>query len=441
MSKLGFYNDNMFRAYPFVREKTTWNLPAVDAAIVDVGLILGPDVRYNSNTDKIVLSSIVNTGSEIIFEFSVVRSCAGDYEKYANVVFSQNAYAPEFSPAKLEPSLTKLCVNKFADEEHMPPADTDGPIYEAGGGIEEKIETDVFDGFLITGDLTQLRALSSLSLNYRLEPARIQNLNNTCVSSICVANVKRSVIPPCTLPETCVDPFETPEPETELPCIKFVVDDPTTEQVTPIFIPAAPTAECERDEAYPLVCKKQLVFAENYCVGCGGVAFVAGANIRITQTDDLNSITLTPGTTPGKNTRDETLCDYNGEIPFTEKEAVAFARNEDESGKPLATAVPPYWKDIPKKDFEKIKPFIYMVADKEDPTNPDAADKKRSDYLSGGVSCSGLITTINGVSASNVNIIAGTNIQISSKTSEDDECQQVIVVKITDTARGNCNAQ
>jgi hypothetical protein len=436
MSKLGFYNDNMFRAYPFVRENPIANEAAVDAAIVDAGFILGPEVRYNSNTDKIFLSMVSYEGGSIIFGFSILRQCAGEYTDYGGIVFSQNAFAPEFSPARLEAETTKLCINKFGDKDH-PPAPT------TQVEIDEVIKDTVIDGFLITGNLETLRGLlaggGTLSIGYRLEPARVQNLNNTRVSSICVSNVKRVVIPPCKLAETCVDPFDVPEPEDKPPCIKFVVDNAATEQVTPIFIPAAPTEECDRDAAYQLVCDDQLVFAENYCVGCGSIKFVAGANIRLSQSTALNSITLTPGIAAGKTTRDTTLCDYNGEIPFTEKEAVAFAANEDEDGKPLADAVPPFWKDIAKEDFADIKPPIYMVADKEDPTNIEAADILRSDYLSGGWTCKGLVTTINGVSAPNVNLIAGTNIQIGSETSEDDDCEQVITVKITDTARGNCN--
>lgn len=436
MSKLSFYNDNMFRAYPFVRNPTIDN-SALDAAIVDAGFILAPEVLYDANNDRIFLTAVTLSGNALFFNFGFARTCSDGRPEASSVAFTQNVDAPEFTPAAIVENYLTLCVNKFAPEEFPPPSNKPK---------DERIKTSVCDGFLVTGNLSALAAFvaaagGSIGLAYEVEPARIQNLNKAYVSTVCVANVKRLTVPACKLDETCVPPFNEEEEEEQTDCIKFVIDSDPAEPVDPIYVPPAPANECDYDAMYPLICDGQIIFADNYCIGCGTIIFNAGANVRITQSTELNSITLTPGVTSGLTTHDETLCDYNGEIPFTEKEAVAFAKNEDEAGKALSIAVPPFWKDAPKDLYEELKPPIYIVADKEDPTNIDSADIKRSNYLSGGPPCKGLITTINGVSAANVNIIAGANIQIGARASDDDECRQVMVVKLTDTARGNCDVQ
>lgn len=437
MSKLNFYNDNMFRAYPFVRD-TEINSDALNAAVVDAGFILAPEVLYDSNLDRIFLDSVMLSGSAIIFSFKFDRNCSDDRPNTDGVAFMQNIDAREFTPAIMLENNINLCTNTFGPSNFIPVGYAEPPT--------ETISTNICDGFLITGNLLPLAAALAAGANplggkpLEVEPARIQNLNKSRVTTVCVANVKRLVVPACKLEETCVPPFELDETD-QVGCLKFVIDADPTEQVDPIYIQPMPANNCDYAALYPEVCANQIIFADNYCIGCGTIVFTAGVNVRITQSTELNLITFTPGVTNGQTTRDETLCDYNGEIPFTEEESVAFTKNVDENGLPLSVAVPPFWRGVAKDTYTDIRPPIYVIADKEDPTDINLADIKRSDYLSGGWTCKGLITTINGVSAANVNIIAGANIQISTRVSENDDCSQVMVVKLTDTARGNCDAQ
>lgn len=425
MSKNGFYNDNMFRAYPFVRDVTK-NYDAIDAAIVDAGFMLGQELRYDPENDWLELFEIARVDNAVIFRFGVHRLCA-DKICVQDVEFQQQIDRPEFSPASLVAARMPLAENVLTPDDASPE--------------NELIQQQMIDGFMITGNLTQL--LTALEANsgtwtvaYRVEPARIQNLYNTRVNTIAVANVKRTTIPACKLAETCVPPFAEEEQEPEPPCINFVVDPEASQTADPVFIKPAPADKCDREGEYPLVCKDQIIFAKNYCCGTGKIVLVPGTNVTITQANELNSFTFSAGTEAGAATRDETLCEYNGEIPFTEEEAVAFSKTKDLES---VAAVPPRWKDEEKEKYSKLRPAIYVIASKEDPTDVKLADIALSDYLSGGPACKGLITTINGVVGANVNIVAGANIQVGAQTDLEDDCRQVLVVKLTDTARGNCD--
>lgn len=414
MSKLGFYNDNMFRAYPFMADddRAAPHTKAVNSAIVDVGFVV-TNPYYVAGLNGISLTGISLVGDTIFFGFSA--SLTWTNENHINnedndalvlrdypaaISFRQNVDVAEFTPAEGEAQTATIAYN----------------IYNKDGIAVGFTRTGI-EGFLVTGNLTELRDYLSraggiLQLSYSVEPARIQVLNSS-VNFIGVANKKRVVVPPCRLPETCVDPFEEEPAEEEIPG-----DD--------------------------------LVFPKN-CLCVGDIIFLDGTNTRITQNTNLNLINVAAHVGAGALTSDKTMCYYNGSVPFTEEESILFFRPErDENGTPIQPnfvnmpAIPFLWRQELNVN-EELTAFgatkklpLYELADKEAPTDKSLATVAYSDYLNGGPACAGLITSINGIGGENVNLIAGKNIQITVRQNPDDECEPQILINISPTARGNC---
>lgn len=172
MPRPGFYNDNEYRAYPFVYNKPA-TLPALPtSAVLDAGFIMGLDARYDESVHTIWLSAVKKIGS--LFEF----------------VFSTNA-----SPTTV--SFTRHDTGEWALEHSESAVDTTNPC----------AEEPIWSGFLVTGPLDALTtAFAAAAVNgtwslqpndYQVEPGRIQNLNKAYLRSISVGNYDRVRVPPC----------------------------------------------------------------------------------------------------------------------------------------------------------------------------------------------------------------------------------------------------
>ena len=177
MPRPGFYNDNEYRAYPFIYDKPA-TLPALPtSAVLDAGFIMGLDAYYDETIHTVWLSAVKKTGS--LFEF----------------VFSTNA-----SDATI--SFTRHDTGDWALEHSESAPNTLNPC----------AEEPIWSGFLVTGPLEELtNTFATAAVNsvwtfqpndYQVEPGRIQNLNKAYLRSISVGNYSRVTIPPCGTPST-----------------------------------------------------------------------------------------------------------------------------------------------------------------------------------------------------------------------------------------------
>lgn len=183
MPRAGFYNDNEYRAYPFIYKKTEPN-PALPAAcIVDCGIIMGLDSQYDETIHTVWLSTIHRAVAH--FEFELVTNAPGAADK--PLIFTRAPTVAEWTTEQRE---SDTADNKECATE---------PAWE---------------GFLVTGVLDELTANMPVgatrvfsSTDYVLEPARIQSLVKTYLRSISLGNYSRIVAYP---PEECGGPAEPP---------------------------------------------------------------------------------------------------------------------------------------------------------------------------------------------------------------------------------------
>jgi hypothetical protein len=198
MSKPGFYNDNEYRAYPFIYNDANDN-PAVrphplpDETIVDAGFIVGLDAEYDDVTDRIYLAQLVSASGNLIFKFRSTSSSAFE------VIFQRSGDAAEW--------LTE---------------------YSASGTNDSACAQEpMLSGFLVTGKLeaaVEACAAAGGVIDfppnaYVIEPARVQNLNKSYLRSVSVGNYARTVIPPCSDEEDTTPP-EEPEIIWNAQCVR-----------------------------------------------------------------------------------------------------------------------------------------------------------------------------------------------------------------------------
>lgn len=166
MPRPGFYNDNEYRAYPFIFKPNIDVLP--NSAIVDCGIIMGLDSEFDGETHSVWLHAVRRNDSVFEFEFRTdAPGAAGE-----PLIFSRAVTATEWLTEDAESEPYRKDINSCAVE----PA---------------------WSGFLVTGPLEELRAKlpSNGSLNlgndYILEPARVQSLVRTYLRSISLGNLSR----------------------------------------------------------------------------------------------------------------------------------------------------------------------------------------------------------------------------------------------------------
>lgn len=165
MPQPGFYNDNEYRAYPFIYvANVDPQLPT--SAIVDAGIILDLNAGIaDVDAYSIWLTRVTrtNTGFNFVFVYAEKSSTVTGPE----LIF----YRPDT-------------------------ADQWATIYSRA--------LECWEGFLVTGPLDALRALLAVNQTiyfardaYQIEPGRVQNLYNGYLRSITVANYDRTRVPAC----------------------------------------------------------------------------------------------------------------------------------------------------------------------------------------------------------------------------------------------------
>jgi hypothetical protein len=186
MARTGFYNDNEYRAYPFIYVEGstpasvyapgTENPGAIlpSSAIVDCGVIMGLDAHYDETAHSVWLHTISRAGNTITLTLKT-----------------------DATPATLQ----------FTRES----TSTTWEIEFAEGAAADLLcaEEPIWEGFLVTGPLVELAeqlptgtTLTFVKNAYQIEPSCIQNLNKSYLRSISVGNYSRTVVPPCGTPVT-----------------------------------------------------------------------------------------------------------------------------------------------------------------------------------------------------------------------------------------------
>lgn len=167
MPRPGFYNDNEYRAYPFIFVAgQADSLP--NSAIVDAGVIMGLDSEFDASTHRVWLAEVRRAGD--VFEFELRTDAPGAAD--TPLVFTRDANADEWQSEYVESEPYVKDINSCAVE----PAWT---------------------GFLVTGPLADLVAAfpadeaRNLSETFVLEPGRIQSLVKSYLRSITVGNMAR----------------------------------------------------------------------------------------------------------------------------------------------------------------------------------------------------------------------------------------------------------
>lgn len=196
MAKSGFYNDNLYRDYPFVHLQTN-ELP--DALIVDFGCIVGVTSGFVEGTHTVVLSRIRALDNLVEIEFTTTAPGLVDSVLRFSVDASAEKYTTVFATAvpTSTPSDIDCIVQCIDDCDTEPPT----PCYT----------TSDWSGFLVIGDLSEIPALSSSESSCTVddenvssgtvheflgsvpvEPSLIKNLNNSFIRTINVANADRT---------------------------------------------------------------------------------------------------------------------------------------------------------------------------------------------------------------------------------------------------------
>lgn len=194
MSSPGFYNENLYRDYPFITRvqplgaviPTTGLYEGIDEAsssfledlphalIVDFGCIMEIDATFNEAAGHFVYLQSIHR-DDPVFTFIFATNAPGA----ANQLIIFEVEYPADQQYKIVWSSAALVVPEPVDELACP-------------------QVDRWSGFMVAGDLQSLWTLvpNGGSLEFvpgywQIEPARVQNLRNTYLRSITLANTPR----------------------------------------------------------------------------------------------------------------------------------------------------------------------------------------------------------------------------------------------------------
>lgn len=310
MPRPGFYNDNEYRAYPFVAFADYIEPGLPDSAIVDCGIIMGIDSQFEHGAHNVWLAAISRAGGVIQF------------------TFNSDAPGTVGAPLVFEcPENSQEWVTIFGESESAS---------ESAGSCATEPR---WEGFLVTGPLAALVAWLAengntvlfAEMDRPIEPGRIQSLVKSYVRSVNIGNLPRV---PYSAPEGCAEP-----------------------------------EAAETDIVVNVTCLQ------------GHLRFKEGVNCRIRQIDRTNELIVYAEKGAGNQDTTE-LCEHGGELPLY-------------SGEPF------------------------------DPS---------TGFYSGGPSCKQVISTINGIGGTNVNITGGTGVSVTANA----ETNTLTIELTQNNVVGNC---
>lgn len=186
MARPGFWNDNRFRSYPFLKGEvgqsgsgSVENVP--DNSIVDAGFIMGLTSGYVAGEHSIWLKSVSRSGDDVTFTFSSnAPGLSGKDMQFTLDVTSTDEYTIEY---------VEVAASAFPDDPY-----SDSYSYSAEGEICDA--EPAWSGFIVSGRLVDLEAVlsdgSTWSGEAAIEPALVQSTVGSYVSSINVGNSERT---------------------------------------------------------------------------------------------------------------------------------------------------------------------------------------------------------------------------------------------------------
>lgn len=319
MPQPGFYNDNEYRAYPFVYTGNSVDVLLPNSAVVDAGIILGLDAFSTDVRDYSAWLTRVertNAGFNFVFVYAKKNGAVAA----AELVFTR-------------PDTDDTWLTIFAESTHT--GNNADPIWE---------------GFLVAGPVTDLRKILAVgqTLNFvrnvhQIEPGLVQNLHNAYLRSITVANYDRTRIPAC--------------------------DSAAISGTRNIIV--------------------------NKAKMTGDIRLKEGYNCQITQTDRARELNITALKNAGAPV-DSDLCAHGSELPLYAAEPFGVDGTE-----------------------------IVLVGDTL------TTRTKQSKFYGGGPACNEVISSINGLAGSGINIIGGNGVSVTTDGSK-------ITVTRKDNAQTNC---
>lgn len=246
MPSPAFFNENENRAYPLVPGGT---MPP-EKLVVDAGFVAGPKSRFETGTHVVRLVAARREGSYFHLDFT-----SDAPELYGvTLTFSRHVSDGDFATEFVDSGTFGLSASSLSGSGGDTPVDCDEPLWS---------------GFVVTGRIAAFEALlpadGEASFNATVEPALVQNLAESCVVKIGVANDDRTRVSP---PDGCGD----------------LVD---TQGVTHV------NANCV----------------------VGDVVFMPGFNANVRQSATDNSITLGAAVGDGEGEPCDTVPVYAGESP------------------------------------------------------------------------------------------------------------------------------
>jgi len=219
MPVTGFFNDNANRSYPFVSDRPqgytnhlefssssgdSWSSISSSSAgyalpsnaIVDFGCTLGVESGFSEGVDSVYLYGVARAGNFLMFEFRCTDAAMASH----NLIFMRNVDEAENTIEYVD-----------ATAQGIPGSNFPSSLSFSDVVAERLCDTrPLWDGYLITGDLTDLAA--QLNLNgdvwyapgvdasgaseLKVEPALTQNLGKTYLRSVSLANEARTKTTP-----------------------------------------------------------------------------------------------------------------------------------------------------------------------------------------------------------------------------------------------------
>lgn len=291
MPRPAFYNDNEYRAYPFVYQPSSAVLPTT--TIVDAGVIMRLDARFDETTHSVWLHSIVRDGAT--FTFTLKTDAITTTLEFTREL-SDDEWAVEYVDAETRDTC----------------------------GLDAGSPDPTWTGFLVTGRLDDLDAkMTALDVDtltfspaaYQLEPARIQNLAKGYLRTLNVGNYRRVYVPNCCNndPTCCNNGTD----EDTVPVITDTLAD--RDALTPTAGMLVLTANNGRYWRYDGENWQDVSIVVNKRCLAGEIKLVAGYNCAITQVTRLNEIAISAAVGAGDQDTAE-LCQYGGELPLYDGE-------------------------------------------------------------------------------------------------------------------------
>ncbi len=222
MARPNFYNDNRNRAFPFQSGTAGVSTPGTgtvtmlqlpDDFIVDCGFVMGPESGFNAAEHSVFLYEIRRpTAGTVIFEFR----CDAPAVLPAPLLFSRDITATDYTTQFLE-----------SDVPEYIPLSQSGSISASESTNSTECGEPFWSGYLVTGSMSSVTsrvstgsAITRAGSDAVTEPALTQNLDQSQVVSLNVANNDRTrAVRPADCPEN-EWPFQTGSNYTEKECIQ-----------------------------------------------------------------------------------------------------------------------------------------------------------------------------------------------------------------------------